>query len=437
MPAKLTQKQTIIIAVGGVIVIGALLLFSLGGGSKPAAQQKITLSVWGTEDKKVFEDLIAAYTAYRKGATVTYTQVDAADYQDQVLAALAAGKGPDVIEIGNRELPQWQPALAAMPSSTFAAQFDITKLRSYFPSVVESDFVSGGQIYALPFSIDTLAMIYNRDYFDSAGIATPPATWDAFEADVPKLRVLNAQGQITRAAAALGGSETSIADAPDILSLLMLQNGTTMTNTDNSSAEFAGGGASANNGLAALNFYLQFADAASPYYTWNDSMGDALQSFIQGKTAVIFNYQSSLAEIKAKAPFLNYAVAPMPQPQDATVAVNYPLYTGLAAAKQGNSASAWDFILYLTTYTEGENIYLTDTGAPPAQRIAISAAESDPDLAAFAPQALTARSWYEADDQKIDGIFNAAIQSALSGSVDPNQALNVAQSAVGELMSKN
>jgi maltose-binding protein MalE len=248
--------------------------------------------------------------------------------------------------------------------------------------------------------------------------------------------VLNSEGQIVRAAAAIGGSETSIADAPDILALLMLQNGTTMTNADFSSAEFANVGMAENTGLAAFNFYLQFADAASPYYTWNDGMGDAIQDFIQGKTAIVFGYQSTLSDIKAKAPFLNVGVATMPQPANATIAVNYPNYGGLAVSKQGNVSSAWDFVLYLTTYTEGENIYVKDTEFPPAQRVAITAAESDPDLAVFAAQALSARSWYEADSVSIDGIFNSAIQSALSGSVSAEQALNVAQSAISELMSK-
>lgn len=427
---KLTQKQIIIIAIGAVLVIGAMFLFFSNSSKKPT-QQIIALTAWGTGTQNVFGDLASSYAAYRKGAKITYVQMDTAGYENKILAALAAGNGPDIFEINNRDLPKWQSVLASMPTSTFAAQFDLAKLRSYFPGVVESDFVSNGRVYALPLSIDTLAMIYNRDLFDSAGIATPPATWDDFEVDIKKLRVLNPAGQIVRAAAAIGGSKTSIANATDILALLMLQNGTTMTSADFSSAEFAG-----NAGLAAFNFYLQFANAASPYYTWNDNMGNAVQSFIQGKTAVLFGYQSALADIKTKAPFLNVGVAAMPQPKNATISVDYPNYSGLAVSRQGNISSAWDFVLYLTTYAEGENIYLRDTGFPPAQRGAITAAQSDPNLAVFASQALSARSWYEADSKGIDSILDSAIKSALSGSVSSEQALRVAQSAVSALMSK-
>ena len=436
MVKKFTQKQIIILSVVAVCAVVIVYFFSVGGAAQQQSQKKVTLSVWGTESPVVFNDLISFYSAYRKNVTVSYTSISPSEYESRVLSALAAGEGPDVFEISNRDLPKWKSALAAMPTSTFAPQFDLAKFQGYFPSVVKSDFVSNSQIYALPLSIDTLAMIYNRDFFDSAGIATPPTTWTDFQNDILKLRILNKQGQIVRAGVALGGSEASIANAPDILSLLMLQNGTTMTNTDFSSVQFANGSESSNTGLSAFNFYLQFADASSPYYTWNDGMGDATQSFIQGKTAIIFNYQSALATIKAKAPFLNLGVAAMPQPTDATIAINYPEYQGLAVSKQGNVSAAWDFILYLTTYADGENVYIRDTGKPPAQRVAVTTAESDPGLAAFASQVLSARSWYEIDSGKIDAILNFAIQSALSGSVSSEQALNIAQSAVNALMVK-
>ena len=38
--------------------------------------------------------------------------------------------------------------------------------------------------HALPLSIDTLAMIYNKDLFNTAGIATVPATWEGLQADL-------------------------------------------------------------------------------------------------------------------------------------------------------------------------------------------------------------------------------------------------------------
>jgi ABC-type glycerol-3-phosphate transport system substrate-binding protein len=424
---KFSQKQLIMLAGGGVLVIVIVVVLILNARPTGKAAVAAKLSVWGNEDKKTFYSVVSAYPY----ATVSYTQLDPANYDQQILSALAAGTGPDVFEIGDRSVPKRESVIAPMPAAV-EAQFGLLAIKNAFPDVVTQDFVKNGQVYALPLSIDTLAMIYNKDLFNTAGIAIPPATWDKFEADVTKLRVLGPSGELTQAAAAIGGSETSVAHAPDLLALLMLQNGTTMVNQGLTSAQFASNsGGSA--GIAAFNFYLQFANVASPYYAWNDQMGDDADSFAAGKTAVIFAYQSDLAAIQAKAPFLNIGVAPMPQATGASVAVNYPSYDGFVAAKAGQSALAWNFIVYLTASDANEKMYLTATGKPPALRTEIQADVNDPNLSVFAAQALTAKSWYEPDDVQVDSIFNAAIQKVLSGADDSTTALKQAQASVNAL----
>ncbi len=461
MPKNLSQKQIIIIAGAVVLVLIGAVVFFLNIRSKSASQQTLNLTIWGTDDSKAFNDVIQAYAGPGSGtqSQIKYVQIAPAQYQSKLLAALAAGTGPDVFEIPNRDLAQWQSVAAPIPA-TLTPTFSTVTLQNDFPDVVSQDFVSsagavgGGNIYALPLSIDTLAMIYNKDLFNTAGIATVPSTWEGLQTDLPKLRVTNAQGQITQAAFALGGSEASIADAPDIVFLLMMQNGAQMNSADGSSVTFAtggdNGGASGTGtnggigsagagsmdtaGLNAFNYYLQFANATDQNYTWNDGMGDALANFTQGKVAAIFDYSSALASIKAAAPFLNYGVAPMPQPANAMVAVNYAKYNGLAVSRNSTQiAGAWNFIVNLTTSVADENIYTKDTGAAPALRSAIAADETDPALSVFATQALTARSWHESNSEQIDGIMNTAIQNVLNGAADSTTALTQAQTAMNAI----
>lgn len=432
MPKNLTQKQIIIIAAVALIVIGAVVVFMLNVRKNSGSSAALNITIWGTDEPKAFNDLISSYTGPGSGssATIKYTQIPAASYRDTLISAIAAGTGPDVFEIGNRDLAQWKSVITPVPAAD-AATFSLTTLQSEFPSVVTQDFVSGGQIYALPFSIDTLAMIYNKDLFDTAGIATLPKTWTDFDNNITKLRTINSAGQLTQAAVALGGSTESITNAPDIVFLLMMQNGTSMVSTDGSTVTFAGTGTAGATGLAAFNFYLQFANSASPYYAWSDSLGTAKDSFAQGKTAVIFDYSSALADIKAKSPFLNYGVAAMPQPAGATTAVNYAKYLGLAVNKNSASASAaWSFIISLTTSATSEKIYTTDTASPPALRTVIADTTTDPVMSVFAAQALTARSWSETNSTNIDAAISAAIKNVLAGSANSTDALNEAQSTI-------
>ncbi len=428
MPVKLSKKQIVIIGGGVVVLIVVVVLLYIGLRPKVNTGSGVALTVWGTEDSGTFGSILASYP-YGK---VTYVQVDPANYHSLILSALAAGTGPDVFEVSNRELPKWASVLMPFPASS--TQFGVLQLQSLFPDTVARDFVRGGGIYGLPLSIDTLAMVYNKDLFNAAGVAVPPATWDDFDTDVVRLRRMNAAGELMQAAAAIGGSGASIPNAVDILSLLMLQSGAQMTDDRGTAATFFTGGDNGATGVAAFNFYLQFANAASPYYTWNDGMGNAVDSFVAGKTAIIFAYQSDLAAIEAKAPYLSIGIAPMPQANGASMPVNYPEYNGLAAAKAGKSADAWNLIFYLATNAANAAAYQGATGKPPALRALIQAEANSASLSVFATQILTAKSWYEADDTQIDAIFDTAIKNVLDGSADSSQALNQAQTAVSQLM---
>ena len=426
-PVTFSKKQVTIIIGGVVLVIVVFVLIFFGLRPKTNTGPAVTLTVWGTENSSALGSIFASYP-YGK---VNYVEVDAANYAGRLLSALAAGTGPDVFEINNRDLPKWKSVIVPLPTSS--TQFGLLALQSEFPDVVAQDFVSKGQIYGLPLSIDTLVMVYNKDLLNSSGIAILPKTWNDFDTDVARLRTVDAQGKLTQAAAAIGGSLASIPYASDLLSLLMLQNGTQMTSGGLTAATFAGQDSGAT-GIAAFNFYLQFANAASPYYTWNDAMGNAIDSFVAGKTAIIFAYQSDFARIRAKAPFLNVGIAPVPQAEGVSVAVNYPNYDSFVVARAGQTAAAWNLILYLTTTPANAITYQSATGKPPALRTVIQGDANDPNLSVFALQALTARSWYEADAARIDTIFDAAIKNVLSGAEDSIKALKEAEAAVTQLM---
>ncbi|HVM76813.1 MAG TPA: extracellular solute-binding protein [Candidatus Paceibacterota bacterium] len=432
MPTKLTQKQVIIIgfAFFVVLLVGVVVYFNLRPSSKTVTAK---LVVWGTDDPQAMKDMFDAYKSANHGAEITYRQIDASTYQTTLLAALAAGTGPDVFEINDHDLPLWENVVAPMPATNIE-QFSLVTLQNDFPTVVSQDFVDGGNVYALPLSLDTLAMYYNKDLVDSAGIAEMPKTWDEFDTDVTRLRETNAQGQITQAGAAIGGSAASIPNAVDILYLLMLQNGTQMTTPTFSGASFAGTSGGASPGLSAFNFYLQFANPGSPYYTWTDELGDAESNFIQGKAAILFDYAAAATDIKQKAPFLHYAVAAVPQPSGATISVSYPSYQGLAVARFGQVAAAWNFVIGLTTDNSLVGLYNKETGTPSALRSVIQANANDPTLSIFGTQALTARSWHEADSGKIADVMNAAIVSVLNGSAESTKALQTAQAGVNAII---
>ena len=56
-----------------------------------------------------------------------------------------------------------------------------------FPSDIKEMYQYDGKTYAVPKDIDTIALWYNKDMFDEAGIAYPDDTWtwdDLYDAAV-------------------------------------------------------------------------------------------------------------------------------------------------------------------------------------------------------------------------------------------------------------
>ncbi|OGY99728.1 MAG: hypothetical protein A2945_01875 [Candidatus Liptonbacteria bacterium RIFCSPLOWO2_01_FULL_52_25] len=431
---KLSSKQIAIMAAGAVVVIVVfgLILTNLQNQGGPG--MTFTINIWGTDPRGALEPAITSYKAAHPLGIVDYTQINPKNYENQLLEALASGNGPDLFYIGNRELPK-QKSRIVPPRVAGLPEFSVNRFREFFPTAAEQDFISDGEVYAVPLFMDTMVLLYNRDLFDQAGVVSPPTTWNEFLRAVEKIRIVSPQGQIARAAASIGGTEKTVDAGVDFLHLLMLQNGVAMVNADRSGATFASSDASdRNSGNAAFSFYLQFANAGSPYYTWNEGQPNSIDAFASGKVAMIMNYHSALSIIKGKSAFLNVGVAPVPQTSEgATVA--YPRYYGLAVSKQSkNQYWAWDFAWYVATSGANAGFYAAETGAPPALRELIAANLNDPDYGIFVRQALTARTWYEAHDTKINGIFNNAIESVLYGRANIDSALRGAQDQVSQLM---
>lgn len=429
--AQLTQKQVIIIITAVLLLGGGYFLFSLSV-ERNTPPPDITLSLWGTvEPGLAIEKLIAGHKAARPNVTLSYRYIPEAEYRKTLLDAIASGEGPDVLMFDSRSLFGEQSKLVSAPEELIS----LSQFRTLFPEVAEQDLVREGGIYGIPFYIDTLALIYNRDSFDQAAIPEPPRTWQDVETLVPVLRAVNESGQLTRAAVAIGGTERSARNSIDLLHLLMLQNGVAMTDRGGMRASFHTSEEGVNFGLQALNFYLQFANAASSRYTWNESQPDPFDGIATGRTAMVFGYREDAASLRRANPFARIGVAEMPQPEGATRAVNYARYWAFGVPRaSANGWWAWDFIVQSASNQETMRAFTDATGRPPALRSLLGQYYTHPDLGVFAKQVLTARSWMQADASRVRDIFNTVIGMVLSGQINSQQALRQAEDQVTQLM---
>ncbi|MEK7583167.1 MAG: extracellular solute-binding protein [Patescibacteria group bacterium] len=436
------DRRKLIYIIGGVLggILLLVLFFVLVGGDAPKAQ-KANLAMWGPFDEpSYYAQVIRDYRKVNPNISVTYTQIPAQDYEQRLISAFAAGNGPDIWLMHNTWLPKHQDKIQPLPTKIKGVKeplFTFKNFQDQFVDVAVADLTRGETIYALPLYIDTLALYYNKDLFNTAGIATPPRTWEDFVRNVPLLTSRDTADNIVRSAAAIGTSK-NINRSTDILMLLMLQSGVRMTDKDNAGATFAKQVDGLNVGELAVQFYTDFANLSKPdRYTWNDRQKYSIDAFADGNTAMMLNYSHHIQTLRAKAPRLNFGIAPVPQPEKATIGVNFANYWAPTVAKQSNyGLEAWQFLIYLSG-TDGAISYLDASLRPTARRDLIERQKNDADLGTFAHQALTARSWYQVDNVSIETLFAKLIDDVNFNRATIRDALKEAESQVSVIMSKS
>ena len=399
-----------------------------GSGGTTSTSGKIEIEWWRLWDSQdVFDPQIKAYEKAYPNIKINYRKLTYAEYEDEIVSALASGKGPDIWSIHNTWLPKHIDKLAPMPADIMTPDV----FGEIFVDVALNDLQdSSGNLYGLPLSVDTLALYYNKDYFNTKGLTGPPENWTEFKDYVKELTQVDSFGNIKLAGAALGTSQ-NITRAVDILYLLMLQNGTKMTDENGEKALFdakakTSSGEVYTPGLDALIFYTDFADPKKSVYTWNPAMHNSIDAFIQEEAAMSFGYSYNDAIIKSKAPNLNYGIASVPQIEGSSKEVNFANYWAeVVSATSSQQKEAWNFLNYLA---KQENIksYSEVTGRPASRKDVIEEQLTDPILKVFSKQALTAMSWHQADSSAIEGIFANLIESVALGEKEPEDGLNEA-----------
>lgn len=419
-----------------VIILGAV--FVLGGGSNNGGRKEaVELTWWKTfEDPENLSDLINEYQTTHKGVTIKYVKKDIVDYERELLDAAAAGKGPDIFTIHNDWLAKHADKLTYMPEQLL----NLRKFKETFIDVVADDFVKDDKIYAIPLSVDVLALYYNKDLLASAGIASPPATWPEVIKSVEKITRQSQPGSFSKSGIAFG-TASNVNRSVDILLLLMLQNGTEFYSDNFNFATFdqtlrTVEGEAYNPGEVALEFYTQFANPAKKSYTWNTRSDFSVDAFAQGKLGMMLSYYYMKPVIESRSPNLNWGVAVTPQPDANANKINFANYWGEAVSKfSPNADVAWDFLQFLGE-KENQKKYYAKHKLPSGRRDILAEQVLDPELGVFAESALTARSVFKKDAAVFEGIFIKMIDDVILRSFTPEEAVRNAVQQVNLSLQK-
>lgn len=419
--------QIAILAIFGFLGVLGLVLFANFGGFGGASTKIGTVTIWGTLPQAQMGAVInALHGQDQEYIGVTYEEKSEATFDTDLAEAIATGQGPDLVLISQEMLATEQNKLSVVPFSTISER---TYLDTYLP--IFELFLAENGTYGIPFAVDPLVMYYNRRTLINAGVATPPASWEAVTSLTEAITQSSA-GTVLQSAIPFG-AYNNVENARAIISLLLLQSGTVITSVGQNGLRGhlnEGGSGSGLSGEPALTFYTQFADPVKTVYTWNSSISSARQAFLSGNLAFYPGFASELLQLKEANPNLDFDMMAIPQPKTATHRVTYGKAYAFAVPKAtDNSKGAVTVAIALADSSLSGTVSQALSMAP-AIRSMLASASNDRYAPVFYPQALIASAWLSPSPAETDRIFSTMISNITSGRMSIPQALDSANQAL-------
>ncbi|MBE1537154.1 extracellular solute-binding protein [Actinomadura algeriensis] len=171
------------ISAGAAITVTAPLLTACGDGSGSGKVTIEWLDIATTEPSKtIYPQIVKAYEAAHPNVDIKLTNMENDAFKAKMTAVTASGDLPDVfVTWGGGVLKQRIDAGLVKPveDSAFVDGFMPVSLQPY-----QFD----GKTYAVPYDMGMVGFWYNKDHFEKAGIAGPPATWTEFLDAVRRLK---------------------------------------------------------------------------------------------------------------------------------------------------------------------------------------------------------------------------------------------------------
>ena len=154
------------------ILLTLCMLFSFVSFASAEENVTITFAFWDNNQEPGMKAIADAYMAAHPGVTVE-VQVTPWDQYWTKLEASAQGGGeamPDVFWMHSNQFFKYVAADKLLPLDF---EYDYTP----YPAGVTALYNFNNVHYAVPKDYDTIALVYNKEIFDNAGIAYPDDTW--------------------------------------------------------------------------------------------------------------------------------------------------------------------------------------------------------------------------------------------------------------------
>jgi ABC-type glycerol-3-phosphate transport system substrate-binding protein len=294
------------------------------------------------------------------GLDVQYENYETNQLETKILTAWSGGGGPDIVSVGDNNLPNYvyRKLVAPVDPKAFGFASLPELIAAYQPGSLDG-FMVGGQLYGIPMDSAAISMYYRRDLFKEAGLDPdkPPTTWDEVAEYGRKLVKKDSNGNIVRAG--WSWEARSLSSHFYYWGTLLPQKGVDFLNAEGTrnGLDNAGGHAAFEYLFESFNGKPAFAALGlAPVISPIDDFG-------AGRTAMINSGFWLAPSLEQQYPAVTYkdgvyGVARLPQFTDGKPATRLNPWIWAVNAKSAAPSDAWRFVAFMTNNPKNQEIWV-------------------------------------------------------------------------------
>lgn len=379
------------------------------GGETSGETQEVELwYYWETEGHQVaLQAAIDDYNASQTDYSVVAKYVPFADFKKQLSIGAVASELPDMVIIDSPD----HASYASM--GIFADLTDKVDVSAYYEGPVAS-CTYDGKLYGVPFGVNCLALFYNEDLLNEAGLEVP-TTWSELQSAAEQLSDGTRYGF---AFSSLQNEEGTFNFMPYVWSA-----GADYTNFNS------------DEGVAALTFAQELVSSgAMSKECINWTQGDVMNQFISGNVAMMVNGCWQIPTMRSEVPDMNWGVSLIPMADDG----QYASAIGgenFAVVEGGNVDGAISFLTYMMDETVMTELLASFGYIAGIDAIAQNQFTGDEDYLKFVEQMTYAKARGPHENwPSISDAISLAFNQVMTDAATPADAAATAQATIDSVL---
>lgn len=173
---KRLVKRGLAVTLSSMMVLGLAACGSSGGGSSKDGG-KLTFLIWDSGQKAGMKAIAAAYMEDHPDVEIEVQATGWDEYWTKLEASAQSNSMPDIFWMHSGQFFKYAD------NGILADCSELVDESNYSETAVENAKGSDGKLYGVPKDKDLVALVYNKELFDQAGVAYPSDewTWDDLE----------------------------------------------------------------------------------------------------------------------------------------------------------------------------------------------------------------------------------------------------------------